>query len=106
MTLLEINVRHSQSHALLFEMVDRFPNHALMVHLALGKTLEPLQGAGPHMIAAKWFMRHFSDGVVRRVPSKKEIANLEKQFPGTVIRVGLRVGDRHSDSYEIGRAHV
>lgn len=99
MTLLEINVRHSQSHALLFEMVDGFSNHAFMVDLALGKTPEPLQGAGPHMIAAKWFMRHFSDGVVRRVPSKKEIADLEKQFPGTVISVGLRVGDRLSDSY-------
>ena len=99
MTLLEINVRHSQSHALLFEMVDGFANHAFMVDLALGKTPQPLQGEGPHMIAAKWFLRHFSDGVVLRVPTKKEIAALEKQYPGTVISVGLRVGDRLSDSY-------
>jgi len=99
MTLLEINVRHSQSHALLFEMVDGFANHAFMVDLALGNRPQPLQGAGPHTIAAKWFLRHFADGIVRRVPSKKEIAALEKRFPGTVISTKLRVGDRLSDSY-------
>lgn len=41
LTLLEINARHSQSHALLFEMVDGIPNHAFMVDLALGGIRAP-----------------------------------------------------------------
>src|SRR5690625_1129014 len=99
MNLLEINVRHSQSHALLFEMVDGFANHAFMVDLALGENPQTLCGAGPHLVAAKWFMRHFVDGVVHRVPSVREIAALEKQFPGTVISVSLKEGDRLSETY-------
>ncbi len=109
--LLEINVRHSQSHALLFEMVDGAPNHTFIVDLALGREPYALRGAGPHAIAAKSFLRHFHDGIVTRSPSPEEVATLEAQYPGTVITIGVKPGDRLSefhgeDSYSYVLAEI
>ncbi|MGC0273306.1 hypothetical protein ACO0LV_09955 [Pseudactinotalea sp. Z1739] len=78
--LLEVNARHSQAHATLFEMVDGVPNHAAMVALGLGRRAMVALGLGrrphipddkgPYPVAAKWFLRHFADGVVRRCPPR------------------------------------
>jgi hypothetical protein len=111
--LLEINPRHSQSHAWLFEHVDGVTNHACMVELALG--LEPSMShrKGRYAVAAKWFLRRFSDGFVRRAPTPDEVSNLERQVPGTAIEVVAHEGDRFSSlaghgsySYELARIHV
>jgi hypothetical protein len=51
--LLEINPRHSQSHAELFEDVDGIANHHAMVALALGRDPDLPRGKGPYEIAAK-----------------------------------------------------
>ncbi len=96
--LLEINVRHSQSHALLFEMVDGVSNHAHMVNIALDHEPQLRHGDGPHAVAAKWFVRHFRDGTVTRAPSRAEVAALERELPGTVITVEMHEGDRLSHS--------
>lgn len=108
--LLEVNPRHSQSHALLFASVDGVPNHRYMVRLALG--LDPRlgrAGGGEHAVAAKWFIRRFTDGVVRRVPTAEEIAAVERDMPGTVVDVTVAPGDRLSElplqdsySYQLG----
>jgi len=108
--LLEVNPRHSQSHALLFAYVDGVPNHRYMVQLALGRDpglAEP--GAGEYALAAKWFIRRFTDGVVRRVPTPEEIAAVERDMPGTVVNVTVKPGDRLSElplqdsySYQLG----
>jgi len=97
--LLEINARHSQSHALLFEMVDGIPNHAFMVDLALGRDPRALpRRQGTFATAGKWLMRTFSDGVVDRVPSADEIAELEKQIRGVVaVELAVTTGQRLSD---------
>ena len=97
LTLLEINPRHSQSHAPLFQLVDGRPNHATMVHLALGETPNALPGDGEFAVAAKWYLRHFSDGIVRRLPSPEEISAIEERIPGTTIQVSLQEGQRLSD---------
>jgi hypothetical protein len=111
--LLEINPRHSQSHAWLFEHVDGVPNHACMVELALG--LEPSMShrQGGYAVAAKWFLRRFSDGFVRRAPTADEVAALEREMPGTAIEVVAHQGDRFSRlaghgsySYELARIHT
>jgi Carbamoyl-phosphate synthase L chain, ATP binding domain len=54
LTLLEINPRHSQSHARLFQLIDGLPNHACMIDLALGRDVTLPRGDGPYEIAAKW----------------------------------------------------
>ncbi|NVI89398.1 acetyl-CoA carboxylase biotin carboxylase subunit family protein [Actinomadura sp. BRA 177] len=111
--LLEVNPRHSQSHAPLFLYVDGAPNHQYMVRLALGLDPEFRPGGGDHNVAAKWFIRRFTDGVVRRVPSAEEIAAVEWEFPGTIVQISVEPGVRLSDlalqdsySYELGHIYM
>ncbi|WP_211658251.1 ATP-grasp domain-containing protein [Phytoactinopolyspora halophila] len=85
LTLLEINPRHSQSHARLFQMVDGVPNHHAMVSLALGRDPALPRGNGRYRIATKWFLRRFSDARVRRAPTAEEVARVEADVPGTMI---------------------
>ncbi|MFW6203637.1 MAG: ATP-grasp domain-containing protein [Actinomycetota bacterium] len=109
--LLEINPRHSQSHATLFQLVDGVPNHRAMIDLALGREPVLPRREGPYAVAAKWFPRLFADGVVRRCPSRHEIEVIEKEIPGTTIEVIVKSGDRLSelpdqDSYSYGLANI
>lgn len=109
--LLEVNTRHSQSHALLFEAVDGIPNHAFMINLALGWPPPLLEGKGSAECSAKWFLRRFDDGLVTRSPMPEEIAALEEQIPGTVIDVeateGTRLSETHSqDAYSYRLANI
>ncbi|WP_116040513.1 ATP-grasp domain-containing protein [Amycolatopsis palatopharyngis] len=109
--LLEVNPRHSQSHARLFDDVDGLPNHQCMVRLALG--LDPClpYRQGPYEVAAKWWARRFTDGVVRRAPSAREVADVERTIDGTSIHLLAQEGDRLSelpeqDSYSFAYATV
>ncbi|MQA10162.1 MAG: ATP-grasp domain-containing protein [Pseudonocardiaceae bacterium] len=95
--LLEVNPRHSQSHAMLFEYVDGVPNHQCMVRLALGRDPELPRRAGEYGCAAKWFLRRFTDGVVRRIPTDGEIAHAEREVPGATVRVVPAEGKRLSE---------
>lgn len=112
--LLEINPRHSQSHAEIFEHVDGVPNHHCMLRLALGQ--EPYmpyrEGEGEYDVAAKWVYRRFDgDAVVRRTPSQEEIHQIGRDIPGVAIFPTVSEGDRLSellgqDSYSYELADV
>lgn len=109
--LLEINPRHSQSHAELFQYVDGVPNHHCMVSLALGDDPRMPHREGPYAMAAKWYHRWFTDGVVSRVPGPEEIARIERETPGVRIDVVPEEGSRLSelpqqDSYSYELAHI
>ena len=113
LTLLEVNPRHSQSHARLFEHVDGVPNHQCMVRLALGRDPDLPYREGRYRMAAKWFLRRFTDGVVRRSPTSGEVAQVEREVPGTTVDVIAREGDRLSElsgqdsySYELADLHI
>jgi biotin carboxylase len=110
-TLLEINPRHSQSHAQLFAWVDGIANHHHMIELALGRAPRPPHRRGPHATAAKWFVRRSADGVVRRVPTPEEVARVERDVGACVVEVtvepGERLSERHDqDSYSYAIANV
>jgi hypothetical protein len=110
-SLLEINPRHSQSHAELFEFVDGVPNHHCMVALALGEDPAVPNRKGEYETAAKWYYRWFTDGVVRNVPSSEDIARIEKEIPGVRVDVSVEEGGRLSDlsqqdSYSYELAHI
>jgi hypothetical protein len=112
-TLLEINPRHSQSHAELFENVDGMANHQVMLRLALDRDPEFPRGQGRYAMAAKWFVRRFSDGVVRRHPSPEEIEAIQNIVPGTSIDLTVYAGDRLSElneqdsySYELASVYI
>ena len=109
--LLEINTRVSQSHSDLFEKVDGATNQQASVHLALGEDPRLPVREGEWPLAAKFFLRHFEDGIVTRVPTPEEIARIEKKIPGTVILPQVAQGTRLSelpeqDSYSYALAHI
>lgn len=111
LNLLEINPRHSQSHAEMFEYVDGVPNHHCMLSLALGQDPRLPQGEGPYQVAAKWYYRRFEDGVARRVPTEEEIERLQEEVPGVKIEIVPGRGQRLSDlpgqdSYSFELAHL
>ncbi|WP_017573879.1 ATP-grasp domain-containing protein [Nocardiopsis halotolerans] len=108
--LLEINPRHSQSHARLFELVRGVSNHEICLRVALGQEPE-LERGGEHAVAAKWFLRRFRDGFVAAVPTEEDVARAEKTAPGTKVEIVARQGQRLSelpfqDSYSFELAHV
>ncbi|RPK54535.1 hypothetical protein EES43_28595 [Streptomyces sp. ADI96-02] len=110
-SLLEINPRHSQSHAELFDYVDGAPNHHRMLSLALDKDPALPVAGGPYRLAAKWYYRWFGEGRVHEVPGPDEIARIEKEIPGVRIDVVPAEGQRLSsvsqqDSYSYEVAHI
>ncbi|MEV8309731.1 ATP-grasp domain-containing protein [Streptomyces flavidovirens] len=109
--LLEINPRHSQSHAELFEYVDGVPNHHCMLSLALGRDPALPHRAGPYEVAAKWYYRWFADGAARQVPTPEDIERIEREIPGVRVDVVPEEGQRLSetpqqDSYSYELAHI
>ncbi len=99
-SLLEVNPRHSQSHAELFEQVDGVANHDHMLQLALGREPRLRHREGPYYIAAKWFVRRVADGVASRVPTSQEIEQVERAIPGCTVDVTVATGDRLSELYD------
>lgn len=97
--LLEVNARHSQSHASLFEMVDGVSNHHAMVRLGLGERPHLPSRKGPYAVAAKWMLRHFCDGVVRGVPTAQQITELQDRLGGTTVDVLVEEGAQLSEGY-------
>lgn len=111
--ILEVNPRLSQSHARLFEAVDGVPNHQCMVRLALGQNPDLPYREGEYRVAGKWFLRRFSDGVVRRVPTAEEIDRITADIPGIAVQIIPGQGDRLADlsgqdsySYELADIFV
>ncbi|MGA8262589.1 MAG: ATP-grasp domain-containing protein [Arenicellales bacterium] len=108
---LEMNTRLAESHCDLFEKIDGRSNHEIAVDIALGRKPDYPRRQGRFKVAAKFFHRKFQDAVVKRVPTKAEIAGIESRFPGTTIRPQVKRGMRLSDlpeqdSYSFAVAHV
>ena len=111
--VLEVNPRHSQSHAELFTQVDGAPNHLALLRLVLGHDPQLPRRQGPYRVAAKWFLRRWHDGVVRRHPTELEIKQLQQEIPGVTVEVIAHEGDRLSEligqdsySYIIANIHI
>lgn len=109
--LLEINSRHSQSHAQLFQLVDGRPNHACMVDLGLGREPQMPAQNGEFRTAATWFLRRFEDGYIKRVPTAEEVRAIEQKYPGTTIQIDKEAdrplsGDPAEDAYSFALAEI
>lgn len=96
--LLEINSRHSQSHAQMFHLIDGRPNHTIMLDIALGEEPYMPSRQGEYAVSAKWMLRHFADGVVKNVPSQEEIRAIERQYEAVNIELAVETGTRLSDA--------
>ncbi|WP_017569804.1 ATP-grasp domain-containing protein [Nocardiopsis halotolerans] len=98
LNLLEVNTRHSQSHAELFELVDGVANHERMLRLGFGQDPALNEGArGEYAVAAEWYYRRFENGVATRVPTPEEVTALEEDLGGVTIEIVPQRGERLSD---------
>lgn len=109
--VLEINPRHSQAHAALFEHVDGFANHHYLVRVALGEDPSRPHGEGPYAISAHYYLRRFTDAYLVRGPSPEEIAAVEREFDGVSVsrrgKDGMRLSELHAqDSYSYTLAEI
>lgn len=110
-SVLEVNARISRSHSALFLMVDGAVNQKVPLDLAFGRRPVFPHRAGGYKVAAKFMVRHFSDGVLERVPTDEDFRNFEKAFPEAWVRIlapaGTRLGDlRLQDSYSYEIAEI
>lgn len=113
LSILEVNPRHSQSHAWMFEQVDGVANHEVAVRLALGLAPDLPHKRGRWAVAAKYFLRHFTDGVVTRAPSPDDVDRIEETIPGVTVDVVVEEGQwlhdlpqQDSYSFELALIHV
>jgi len=77
--------------------VDGSAHQKVAVDLALGRRPEFPRREGEQALAAKFMLRHFEDGIVRRAPGGAEIAALKARFPEALVRVLARAGQRLGD---------
>lgn len=110
-SLLEINPRVSQSHCYLFDKVDNLNIYDLLIDVARGikPTIPNKNNNG--RIAAKFFLRHYQDGMVKRVPQEEEITAILSHYPESRINIKVHEGQRLShlkeqDSYSFELANI
>jgi biotin carboxylase len=95
--LLEVNTRVAQHHSDLFEKVDGATNHQVTLDVAFGEAGSFPHREGPFACAGTFFLRAWEDAEVLRVPTREEIARIEREIPGTVVEVEVREGMRLSE---------
>ena len=113
LSLLEVNPRHAQSFAWLFEQVDGTANHESVVAVALGRRPVLPCRRGERRLAAKCQVRRFRDGVVRWVPDREQLGRIEQEIGSVHLRVLVEPGVRLSEipfqepfSYEVAQVFV
>ncbi|QJQ96483.1 MULTISPECIES: ATP-grasp domain-containing protein [Halomonadaceae] len=112
--LVEFNTRISQSHSEMFIMVDGMSNHEVALDISLGQRPSLSNRLGAYPIAAKCLIPcKRKDGIIRRVPSDREIAALSEQIPGIKIRLDVKQGEQLSKlpnqdkfAYRLGTVYV
>ncbi len=97
LSLIEFNTRISQSHSEMFLKVDGVSNHQVAVEVALGRKPRMPEGKGEFDVAGQYMIFHDDDAIVTRVPTKEEIRAVQENYPGTVITLEVKEGDRLSE---------
>lgn len=95
--LLEINPRVSQAHTEIFSKVHGHSHFSIMVDLCLGRKPPVMEKKGSYNVAGHFMVRHFEDGIVKRVPTEEEIREVEEKFPETEIKILVKEGERLSE---------
>jgi hypothetical protein len=109
--ILEVNCRISKSHCPLFWMVHGASHQQVLVDLALGHEPHPPHREGKYRVAAKFMLRSYRDGWVRRMPDQCEQAEFQRRFPDGLFKPHATVGTRlrhldYPDSYSYELAEV
>jgi hypothetical protein len=110
--IIEVNPRFSPQFSDLYQKVDGALSHQYVVELAAGMTPSIVTGRGRHKVAASCVLRVAEDKIVRRAPSKTDIAGLQKIVPDAHVYLTARSGDRLSElvqdsfTYRYGLVHL
>jgi len=110
-SLLEINPRISQAHTDIFEKVHGISHHRIMLQIALGQRPKAMGYNGDFRVAANFMVRTYEPGKVVNVPDQETIEALQKEMPGTIIKVAVEEGQdlsdlKYQDSYSYQIANV
>lgn len=98
LNLLEINPRISKSHAPLFLMVDGASHQKVAAELSAGERPEMPYRQGKEDVAGKFMLRSYEeDGIVVKMPSDEELAELQRILPDVEIDCIATEGTRLSD---------
>jgi biotin carboxylase len=109
--LLEINPRMSQSHAEIYNKVDGYPNQDIIIHLSQGLDPDFPYRKGEFNYASKFYVRHFENARVAKIPTEGEIEKVRREMPDVLIDLQVKEGMLLSDlqvqdSYSYELAHV
>jgi len=111
-SLLEINPRISKSHCPLFYLVEGASHQEVMLEVGCGIAPEYPHGKGRYPMATKFMVRRYAgDAIVRRIPSREEIAAMQREIEGVLVVIWVKEGDRLSrfadtDSYSFEYANI
>ncbi len=86
-SIIEVNSRMAHQFADLYEKVDGTNGYQIMVDIAAGKEPSFKKGQGEFACAASCVLRTFQNMKVLEVPSRRELANIEEQFPDARIEL-------------------
>ena len=100
--LIEVNTRISQSHSDMFVKVDGTSNHEVAVDIALGERPKMPKREGRFNVAAQCHIAHDEDGIVTRVPSEQELAEIAQRHTDTIVELAVSPGDRLSELHNQG----
>lgn len=101
--IIEINPKIASQFPDLFEKVDGSNSYEVMMRIALGKEPGFVRRQGKFQIAASCVLRTFDDQLVKQIPDKANIDDVEKKFPGSMIQViatkGKKLSEQLQDSH-------
>ena len=101
--IIEINPKIASQFPDLFEKVDGSNSYEVMMRIALGKEPGFVRRQGKFQIAASCVLRTFDDQLVKQIPDKANIDDVEKKFPGSMVQViatkGKKLSEQLQDSH-------
>lgn len=98
--IIEVNPKIASQFPDLFEKVDGSNTYEVMMRIALGKDPGFVRGQGKHNIAASCVLRTFDDKLVKNVPDKNNIQEVEAKYPDSLVQIIATQGKRLSDQLQ------
>ena len=95
--IVEINPRMVGQFADLVEKVDGTNTYEIMLALAAGERPVVKKREGKFKVAASFVLRCFEDKRVVRLPDRKQISEIKRLLPETLVHLFYEEGERMSD---------
>lgn len=90
--IIEMNPRLCSQFSDLYEKVDGTSGYDVQLALATGRRPTFRAGHGPCRVAASFVLRVFEDRLVVRLPDRRGLDEIQRRFPGVVVKLLCREG--------------